>query len=100
MGQIQVTSATLKSKADQLKQYNKQFKNNVKQLESAEGSLNSMWDGPANDAFHKAFHNDKVQMDNFYNAIEAYVNALLKIAAQYQKAENQNVTTANKRTYK
>ena len=99
MAEIKVTSATLRSKAAELKQLNSQFKSAVASLESEETNLKSQWEGEANDAFHNAFSKDKIQMDNFYNAIENYCNSLLSIAEQYEKAENANVATATTRSY-
>ena len=99
MAEIKVTSATLRSKAAELKQLNGQFKSAVGALESEEANLNSQWEGEAHDAFHNAFSKDKVQMDNFYNAIENYCTSLLSIAEQYEKAENANVATATTRSY-
>ena len=40
-----------------------------------------------------------VQMQNFYNAIEQYVQKLVQIAEAYEKAEQANVSTANARNY-
>ena len=70
---IQVTTATLKNKANELKSLNSKFKSQVENLKSAESSLNGMWEGEAKTAFHKAFTQDITQMHNFYNAIEQYV---------------------------
>ena len=67
-----VTTTTLKSKANELKSLNSNFKKQVSALREQEKSLNSMWDGEANTAFHNAFEKDATQMDNFYNAIEKY----------------------------
>ena len=58
-----------------------------------------MWEGEANDAFHNAFTRDKVQMDNFYNAIQQYAAVLDNIAAKYEAAEATNTNTATTRTY-
>lgn len=99
MGLIRVTSAELKSKAESLTALNSTFKTNVSELETAEQNLNSMWEGEARDAFHQAFNNDKVQMNNFSMLIEKYVAALLNIAAKYEQAENVNVGTASTRNY-
>ncbi len=96
---IVVTAAQLKAQAEELRQLNSTFKSTVNDLEATEGNLNSMWEGEANNTFHNAFARDKIQMDNFYNAIEVYVNALLNIAAQYQQAESVNTETAANRTY-
>lgn len=99
MGLIQVTSAQLKTQAEELKSLNASFKSTVADLESTEGTLNSQWEGEANDAFHTAFTNDKTQMNNFYNAIEVYVQKLLEIAQNYEKAEAMNTETASSRNY-
>ncbi len=99
MGLIQVTSAQLKSKAEELKSLNANFKSTVGELESTESQLNGQWDGEANDAFHAAFERDKIQMNNFYNAIEVYIQKLLEIAQNYEKAEAANTEVASSRTY-
>jgi WXG100 family type VII secretion target len=100
MALIQVTSAKLRAEAEKLKTYNGNFKNQVNSLESLEGELNSMWEGDAKVAFHTSFQSDKVQMDNFYNAIEKYIQSLLVIAAKYEQAESTNTETAKSRNYK
>ena len=92
MAAFMVTSSELKSKANELRNLNAQFK-------SQEGSLVSMWEGEARDAFDMAFKNDKTQMDNFYNLIEQYCAALETIAAKYEAAEARNLSTAQTRTY-
>ena len=96
---IRVTASELISKANQLKEFNQQFKGCITDLESTEAALGNMWEGEANDAFRTAFNNDKVQMTNFYNAIEMYVYRLLEIAAKYQQAEATNKDIASNRTY-
>lgn len=99
MAMIRVTSAQLTAGATDLKTLNANFKSAVQQLQSTEEALASMWDGDAKEAFRRAFNSDKIQMDNFYNAIEVYVQRLDAAAARYQAAENQNVDTANTRSY-
>ena len=99
MAAFQVTSSQLRTTASGLRDQNAQFKSQVANLESQEGSLASMWEGDAKTAFHTAFTNDKAQMDNFYNLIEQYCVALENIAAKYDMAEAQNVSTASTRSY-
>lgn len=99
MAAFQVTSSQLKAKAGELRNLNAQFKTQVGNLETQEGSLMSMWEGEAKKAFDTAFKNDKVQMGNFYNLIEQYCVALENIAAKYDMAEAQNVSTATARSY-
>ncbi len=99
MAFFQVTSSELRSKADQLKGLNSRFKSGVDSLQTAEQGLKSMWEGEANDTFHTAFTRDKGQMDQFHQAIERYIEALLIIAAKYEEAEKRNISTAATRTY-
>ena len=96
---IRVEASQLIAKANELKNLNAQLKSTIGELESSEEALRGMWEGEANDAFHNAFNSDKIQMNNFYNAIEMYVYRLLEIAAKYQQAEATNLEIANNRTY-
>ena len=100
MSDFKVTPSVLKSNADTLTDLNARFKGSVDSLVTSEGALNAMWDGEANDAFHKAFNNDMIQLHNFFNAIEQYIAKLNQIAQAYDKAEKTNVSTANTRKYK
>lgn len=99
MSYFQVTVAQLKAQAEELRTLNSNFKTTVGELEELEATLGSQWEGEAKNAFHNAFSRDKIQMDNFYNAIERYVAALLTIAAKYEQADGINTETATTRTY-
>lgn len=99
MGNIRVTAAQLRSSASDLESLNSQFKSAVGELESLEGTLRSSFEGEASDAFHTAFTNDKTQMNNFYNAILAYVQALNSLAEKYARTESSNVEIARTRNY-
>ncbi|MDD3253299.1 MAG: WXG100 family type VII secretion target [Lachnospiraceae bacterium] len=99
MALIRVTSSQVTSTATQLRDYNQNFNSQVQALQSSEESLNGMWDGQANDAFHAAFNNDKEYMTQFYNLINKYCEALDQIAAEYDKAESMNTDTATKRSF-
>ncbi len=97
--QITVTTALLKSKAEELRALNSKFKTEISNLESQESALNGMWDGDANDAFHQNFSRDIIQMNNFYNAIEKYVQVLNQIGEEYDKAERVNVSIAQTKKF-
>lgn len=99
MGVIRVDTAQLKARAEELENLNTQFKNAIGELETTENSLNQMWDGDANNAFHAAFNRDKIQMNNFYNAVAQYVVRLRNIVAKYQATEARNVEIGNTRKY-
>lgn len=99
MSKMIITASQMKSSAEALKQLNEQFKAAVNRLLELQQNLSGMWEGEANDAFARAFQSDKIQMDNFYNAIEVYVQRLNAAAARYQQAETLNTQTANERKY-
>ena len=99
MSQIQVTSAQLRAKAEELSAQNTQLKAQIELLDETEQSLNAMWEGDANTAFHTAFQRDKAQLSNFHAAILQYVQVLQNVAARYAQAESQNVEIANARKY-
>lgn len=99
MALIRVTAAQVKSTADQLRQYDSQFKSQTDNLETHELQLSSMWEGQAKDAFHSAFNSDKEYMNQFYVLIEKYCQALEQIAQSYEQAEMRNTDTASKRSF-
>lgn len=99
MAKIVVTSVTIQSGAEELQNLNAQFKNAVNTLAQLEEALAGMWEGDAQEAFRRAFQSDKIQMDNFFNAIEVYAQRLEAAAAKYEQAEAQNTEIATTRTY-
>ena len=84
---ITVTTKDLKARGNDLQRYNKDLKEKINDLKSQEKTLNGMWEGEANEAFHKAFTKDVQQMDEFYKLIEKYVKNLDEIAKSYDQAE-------------
>ena len=100
MSEFRVSVKEVTSKLEELRSLNGQFKSVVGELEGTESNLGSMWEGEAKTAFHNAFSSDKVQMDNFYNAVEVYAQRLEAIMARYLQAESANIEIANERTYK
>ena len=100
MAEIKVTSNELRTKAEELRQLNNQFKKEVEDMTGTENKLMGMWDGETKDAFHTAYTSDVAQMDEFYNTIEKYCQALENNAEEYDSAEQRNLGTASSRTYK
>lgn len=90
----------LRTKAEMLRQLNAQFRNQVDEMTAIEANLNGMWEGQAREAFHSAFESDRVQMSNFYNAVEVYAQRLELMLEAYIRAENANIQIANERTYR
>lgn len=99
MSFIQVTADELRNKASELSGLNSRFRTEIENLVSLKEGLNSMWEGEAKEAFNQAFSRDKGNMDNFRNAIDQYIQALLVIASRYDEAEKRNINTASRGSY-
>ncbi len=99
MAEIQVTTATLKSKQNELKGLNRKFNSKLSKMDSTERELTAMWEGDASKAFHQSYTTDTQKMEELYKAVEQYCQALDTIIKQYEKTETKNISIANKRTY-
>lgn len=97
MAEFQVTSATLKQKADELNTLNNNFSKKVEDLMSAEKILSGMWEGQAKEAFESAFNTDIGKMGQFKSAVDEYYSRLLTIISQYEQAEAKNVSIGTTR---
>lgn len=97
MSEFMVISQQLRTKAEELKGLNVQFKTAVDSLASSETALAGMWEGEAQTAFHNEFIKDRTQFDTFHEGIEQYIQALLDAAAQYEQAEAKNLSIAQTR---
>lgn len=96
---IMVSSALLRSRAEEIDELNQQFKARVNELVEKEGTLKSMYEGDAANAFHNTFNRNKIQMDNFFNCIARYAQVLQQIAAQWERTEALNQNTAVTNSY-
>jgi|InofroStandDraft_1065614.scaffolds.fasta_scaffold35817_3 WXG100 family type VII secretion target len=99
MAQIRVTASQVRSAATSLRDYNQNFSVQVQKLQDSEGSLNSMWEGQAKEAFHIAFTSDKEYMEQFHTLVTKYCEALDNIAIEYENAEKLNTETAKARNF-
>ena len=50
--------------------------------------LDSMWNGPANDAFNKAFVDDKAAMDELCTTIQSLIDFMVNAAKEYRTCES------------
>ncbi|MDO5415631.1 MAG: WXG100 family type VII secretion target [Lachnospiraceae bacterium] len=94
---IRVTTTELRKKAQELRELNSKFKNEVAGLGDSEQTLSTMWEGEAQKVFRGEFQKDKAKFDAFYNGIEQYVQRLNETADRYDRAESENVSTASTR---
>ncbi len=99
MANFTVTTSVLRSKAEELTQFNTRFNQSIEKLVTSESNLNAMWDGEANDTFHAAFMTDKGKMDEFSKLIMQYIDRLQTIAQRYDQTEQTNTEIASTRSY-
>ena len=66
-------------------------------MNDSETTLANMWEGEAQKAFHSQFQTYREKFNVFYNGIEQYVQRLNDAANAYDKAESENVSTAQTR---
>ena len=99
MAEFKTQTGQLRTKAEQLQGLAERFKTATEGLVNTEGTLMGQWEGPAKEAFHTAFTKDMVQFVNFHNVVMKYVEALITIAGEYEKAEGMNIETAKTRNY-
>ncbi|WP_031547546.1 WXG100 family type VII secretion target [Oribacterium sp. FC2011] len=97
MSMFRVNAGILRNQAEQLSTLNESFKTQISNLNDKENALLNMWEGEARNAFHTAFQNDKAQFDVFYQGIKNFITTLENDAAEYEKAEAQNLSTAQTR---
>ena len=97
--EIRVASAALANKKEELQSMNQKFKEITESLEATARTLEGGWEGESHDAFYAAFQNDRLQMNNFAEAVQSYIQALDMIIAGYEAAEAQNTGIASARSY-
>lgn len=97
MAEIKVTSKVLRDKAQELQNYNKQFREEVNKMVGYRTKLDNMWDGEARTAFDKAFDTDRAKWDTFASNIDDYVQKMIQTAETYENAEQNNLQTATTR---
>lgn len=96
MSFIQVTAQELRNKASELSGLNSRFNSEIENITTCQQNLNTMWEGEAKDAFNQTFIRDKGNMDNFKNAIDQYIEALMVVAQRYEEAESKNISLAGR----
>ena len=97
---IKLTQSALSKKKNELESLNTQLKNQIKEMNTTEKSLLGMWQGDAAKAFDAAYDKDGQSFDKFTALVTKYAGALESIMSLYEKAEQKNIQTAKKRSYK
>lgn len=99
MSKINVSISEIRNAVTALTELNGNFKTKVTELGSLESELGGMWQSEANNAFRTAFSSDREQWNTFSQLVDQYIQTLSGIADGYERAEEDNVTTAKNRSY-
>jgi len=98
MAETRVTTAELRSSADQLQGFANSFQSQFEELFQRGIELDTTWDGDANDKFNEQTKSDKPKFEDMYKAITEYIKALRDTADIYDKGENAAVNQIITRT--
>lgn len=99
MSFFQVNSGEIRNSSEQLELLLQKFRTEKENLVGTEQNLKTMWEGEANEMFHKAFMMDAGQMDAFCEVIGSYARVMMTIADRYDSAEARNAGIASNRLY-
>lgn len=97
MAQISVSSNQLKSRRDQLEQYNSRLEQLRSSYEDLERRLNAQWEGDAKNNFHNTFLQNMENLRSLSDAVKQYCSVLQDIICKYESTEAQNASLASTR---
>lgn len=86
---VKANTHLMKSESSQLREIKDDLVGSFKNLYSELAVLDSMWEGPAKDAFFESVQQDKILCDNFYSDLEEFICQMEEAAEVYEKCENE-----------
>lgn len=86
---VKVNTVTMKNEAAQLREIKNDLAESFKKLYTDLDAMDSMWEGPAKDAFTASVQEDKLMCDKFYAEIEEFIVQMEDAAGAYEKCENE-----------
>lgn len=87
--QIATNTNTLDRDTDYLENLLRQIRGEIDGMYDAVRVLNTMWEGPANEAFVRQFNGDCANMQAFCEAVEALIRCMRNARTAYNRAEQQ-----------
>lgn len=95
-GTIKVTPAKLKSVANAFNSTGNSIKNVTQQMTSIVTALNgSVWSGEAANAYKNKFNQLQDDINKMIKMVNEHVSDLNEMAAEYERAEQQNTAAGN-----
>ena len=88
MGQeISINTSTLSGDIDKLQQQLNAIRNDLTKMYQAVRVLDTMWDGPANEAFNIQFNQDKNDMTELCNTVQKIIDCMEYAKKEYNSCE-------------
>lgn len=85
---IEINMNTLGNDIDSMQTEVNALREEMKKAFAAIGELDRMWNGPANDAFNKAFQADNQSMEEMCQIIDRLIEYMQNARDEYRKCEN------------
>lgn len=86
--EIAINTSTLAGDIGELRTILGNTRNQMKEMFNQVAELDTMWDGPANEAFRRQFNNDYENTKHLCNEIESLLVFMEKAREQYDICEN------------
>ena len=88
MGQeIAINTSTLSGDIERLQQQLNEIRNDLNRMYNAFRVLDSMWDGPANQAFNIQFNKDQNDMTELCNTVQKIIDCMEYAKKEYNSCE-------------
>lgn len=84
---IKCNTGTLKTDSQSVEKYVKDIKKEIGEMKADVKTMNSMWDGAANDAFNKAFNSDIDELYDLCDKIMSIYYYEENAVSEYNKCE-------------
>lgn len=84
---IEINIRTLDNDIGDMQNEVKALRDEMKQAFNAVTELDSMWNGPANDAFNRAFQQDNEAMEEMCRTIDSLIGFMENARDEYRKCE-------------
>ena len=88
MERIEIDTAQLAGTGSNIAGMVGRMRESVQRLYATVDELNTMWDGPANQAFNAQFAQDGAAMTEICKALEGYVQDLNNAKTEYDKCDS------------
>ena len=88
MERIQIDTARLGATSGDIRERIAKMRSCVQRLYAEAAELNTMWEGPANQAFQRQFSQDQESMTQICAALENYVQDLHTAKTEYEACDS------------